>query len=66
VAAVVVAGPSVSGGLRSAGVWVLGLAGGAFVGWFVRPADRRRRWHVMIDVALAAVAVALGVVAGYH
>jgi hypothetical protein len=62
----IVAGTALAGGLRSVAVFVLGLAAGAAVGWFVRAAADRRRWHVVVDVGMAAVAVALGVIAGYH
>jgi hypothetical protein len=61
-----VAGTALSGGVRSVGVWILGAAAGTAVGWFVRPSSVRRRWHMAVDVGLAAVAVALGVLAGYH
>jgi hypothetical protein len=66
VAGALVAGPAFGGGVRSAGLWVVGVAAGTAVGWFVRPAEQRRNWHVVVDVALASVAVALGVLAGYH
>jgi hypothetical protein len=66
VAGALVAGPALSGGLRSVAVWFLGIAAGTGIGWFVRPSDQRRNWHVVVDVALASVAVALGVLAGYH
>jgi hypothetical protein len=66
VAGALVAGPALSGGLRSAAVWIAGVAVGSGVGWFLRPATQRRNWHVVVDVALASVAVALGVFAGYH
>ncbi len=65
-AGALVAGPSFNGGIRSIAVAVAGLAGGAAAGWFLTPADGRRRWQRFIALAAAAAGVALGVVAGYH
>lgn len=65
-AGTLVAGTALSGGWRSVVVWVVGLAAGAAVGWFVRASEQRRRWHLVVDVAMAAIAIAFGVLAGYH
>jgi hypothetical protein len=61
-----VAGTALSGGLRSVAVWTLGLAAGVLVGFVLVSEVHRQRWHVAVDVGVAAVAIALGVLAGYH
>jgi hypothetical protein len=65
-AATVVAGPALSGGSKSAAVLLVGLVAGGTVGYFLRPSLARRPWHVVVDVGMAVVTVALGVLAGYH
>ena len=65
-AGTLVAGTALSGGIRSVGVWIVGVAAGAAVGAVLQAGEERKRWHVVVDVGMAAMAVALGVLAGYH
>ena len=60
-----VAGPSLAGGTKSVGVWVLGAAIGAAAGWFVAPTENRDRWQQWVAVGVGVVAVSLGLIAGY-
>jgi len=66
VAGALVAGPSLAGGYHAAAVFVLGVVGGAVVGWFAAPAPGRRPWQRYVALAIGAVGVALGIAAGYH
>jgi len=60
-----VGGPSLTDGGSSVGVWLLGVVGGAVVGWVVAPGERRARWQPWVAVVIGAAGVFLGVMAGY-
>lgn len=65
-AGMVVAGPAVAGGMNSALVWTGGVVGGAGLGWLVAASPARVRVQPWIAVGLGALAVGLGVAAGYQ
>jgi hypothetical protein len=60
-----VAGPSLTDAMPSVGIWLLGVVGGAAVGWIVAPGPRRARWQPWVAVVVGAGGVCLGVMAGY-
>lgn len=66
VGGLLVAGPALNGGLRSVAVRVVGLAAGALVGAITTSRGESRRWHLVVDAGVAAAAVAVGILAGYH
>ena len=61
-----VAGPAVVGGMNSALVWTGGVLGGGAAGWLAAASPARARWQPWVAVGIGAVAVALGVAAGYQ
>jgi hypothetical protein len=65
-AGTLVAGPSLSGGIESVGVWIVGVAAGGALGFVVVPPDGARRWQAFVALGVGAIGVALGVIAGYH
>jgi hypothetical protein len=60
-----VAGPSLAGGVGRGATWGLGVVGGAAAGWLAAPSDRRLRWQPWVGLAVAAAGVCFAVVAGY-
>lgn len=61
-----VAGPAIAGGRSSALVWTAGLLGGGAVGFALAATPARERWQPWLAAGVGAVAVGLGVAAGYN
>ncbi|HVT75770.1 MAG TPA: hypothetical protein VHD87_01985 [Acidimicrobiales bacterium] len=65
-AGLLVAGPSLAGGAKSVGTWVLGALVGTAVGLVAAPGEGRRRWQRYVALVLGAAGLAVGIAAGYH